>query len=58
MDDLAPAAAQRTSDDGGQKELFPARKKAPKKVRPESAREPDTQSHPNPEPDHTLDVLA
>jgi len=58
MDDLAPAAPQRTSDDGGRRpeEIFSARKKAPKKPRPEPVKEQNTE--PNPETDHNLDVLA
>ena len=42
MDDLAPAPAQRTSDDGGRtpEENLAARKKAVKKVRPPAGREP------------------
>ena len=70
MDDLAPAPAQRTSDDGGQRpeQNFPARKKAVKKVQPTPARtqdaEPDLAPEPEPEPegepeaDHQIDLLA
>ena len=64
MDDLAPAPAQRTSDDGGRtpEENFAARKKAVKKVQPVPARkpepEPEIAPEPEPESDHQLDVLA
>ena len=43
MDDLAPAPAQRTSDDGGRtpEQNFAARKKAVKKVQPAPAHKQD-----------------
>ncbi|MGA3166149.1 MAG: hypothetical protein ABSF14_08510 [Terriglobia bacterium] len=58
MDDLAPAPAQRISDDGGRRpeEVFSPRKKAPKKTQPEPAEKQDLEV--KTEPDHTLDVLA
>jgi hypothetical protein len=58
MDDLAPAAVQRTSNEGGRKpkEVFSPRKKAPKKTRPAPAKKQDLEV--KTEPDHTLDVLA
>jgi len=58
MDDLAPAPAQRTSDDGGRRpeEVFSPRKKAPKKTQPMPAKKQDLEV--KTEPDHTLDVLA
>jgi hypothetical protein len=62
MDDLAPAPAQRTSDDGGRtpERSFAARKKAVKKVQDLPARtessEPDAGSEP--ESDHQIDLLA
>jgi hypothetical protein len=66
MDDLAPAPAQRTSDDGGRtpEQNFMARKKAVKKVPAAPARkqdaEPDLAPEPEPDPefDHQLDLLA
>ena len=63
MDDLAPAPAQRTSDDGGRtpEQNFTARKKAVKKVQAAPAQNPDPEPElaPEPEPvDHQLDVLA
>jgi len=62
MGDLAPAPAQRTSDDGGRtpEENFAARKKAVKKVQPPPAQEPEAEPElaPEPEADHQLDVLA
>ncbi len=62
MDDLAPAPAQRTSDDGGRtpEGNLAARKKAVKKVPPAPARrqDPEPELAPEPEPDHQLDVLA
>ena len=63
MDDLAPAPAQRTSDDGGRtpEGNFAARRKAVKKVQPVPAQTPDPEPEvaaPEPEPDHQLDVLA
>jgi hypothetical protein len=55
---LAPAPAERTSDDGGRKleEILSARKKVPRKTRPVPAKEqkPEARS----ESDHQLDVLA
>jgi hypothetical protein len=58
MDDLAPAPAQRTSDDGGRRpeEVLSARKKAPKKTRPAPAKEETPEARV--ESDHQLDVLA
>ena len=62
MGDLAPAPAQRTSDDGGrtQEASFAARRKAAKKVQPAPAQKQDSESDldPEPEPDHQIDVLA
>ena len=64
MDDLAPAPAQRTSDNGGRtpEGTFSARKKAVKKVQPAPAKEqyPELELAPEPEPelDHQLDLLA
>jgi hypothetical protein len=64
MDEMAPAPAQRTSNDRGQRpaENFSARKKAAKKVSPEPAIEPSLELEPvptlEPEPKHQLDVLA
>jgi hypothetical protein len=54
MDDLAPAPAQRTSDDVGRKpeEILSARKKA----RPVPAKEQNPEART--ESDHQLDVLA
>jgi hypothetical protein len=58
MDDLAPAPAQRTSDDGGRKPeaILSARKKAPKKAHPVPAKEENPEA--STESDHQLDVLA
>jgi hypothetical protein len=62
MDDLAPAPAQRTSNDGGQRpaENFAARKRALKKVSPVPAKKPDLEPEPEPAPEsqHQLDVMA
>ena len=64
MDDLAPAPALRTSNNGGRarEENFRARKKAAQKVSPTPAPkpepEPDPELVPEPEADHQLDVLA
>ena len=62
MDDLAPAPAQRTSDNGGRarEENFAARKKLVKKLQPAPAQKPDPEPGLAPEPaaDHQLDVLA
>lgn len=62
MDDLAPAPAQRTSDNGGRTpgENFAARKKAVKKVQAAPAKNHDPEPEPEPGPDvnHHLDVLA
>jgi hypothetical protein len=66
MGDLAPAPAQRTSDNGGRalEENFAARKKAGKKVPPAPAQKPDAEPELAPEPeaeaeaDHQLDLLA
>ena len=61
MDDLAPAPAQRTSDDGGRtlEQNLAARKRAVKKV-PPPAPKPDAEREiaPGPAADHQLDVLA
>jgi hypothetical protein len=58
MDDLAPAPAQRISDDGGRRpeEVFSPRKRAAKKTQPAPAKKQDLEART--EPDHTLDVLA
>jgi len=58
MDDLAPAPAQRTSDEGGPRpeDLFSPRRKVPKKAPPVPAKDPE--ADPKSEPDHALDVLA
>jgi hypothetical protein len=64
MEDLAPAPAQRTSDNGGRTPgyNFTARKKAEKKVQAVPARnqdpEPELAPEPDPEGNHQLDVLA
>ncbi len=62
MDDLAPAAAQRASDDGGRvrEDRLTARKKAGKKAPPAPEPEPQTQPEVPIEPagDHLLDILA
>jgi hypothetical protein len=61
MDDLAPAPAQRTSDDGGRTPVqsFAARKKAVKKAPlPAQNQDPEPALAPEPDPDHELDVLA
>jgi len=62
MDDLAPAPAQRTSDNGGRspEQNFPARRKAVKKVEsaPAPKQDPDPDLAPEPETDHRIDVLA
>jgi hypothetical protein len=64
MDDLAPAPAQRISDDVGRtpEENFSARRKAVKKVQPVPAKKPEPEPElalePEPEPDHQLDLLA
>jgi hypothetical protein len=62
MDDLAPAPAQRTSDNGGRtpEQNFAARKKVVKKVQvaPAQAQDPEPDPAPEPESDHQLDVLA
>ena len=62
MDDLAPAPAQRTSDNGGRtrEENFAARKKAVKRVQPAPVQKPEPEPDIAPEPaaDHQLDVLA
>ena len=58
MDDLAPAPAQRIGDDGERRpvQIFPARKKAPKKA----LLAPGEEQSPEPQPasDHELDVLG
>jgi len=59
VDDLAPAPAQRTSDESGPRpeELFVPRKRVPKRVPA-----PDPEKEPKPEPDaernHEIDVMA
>jgi hypothetical protein len=62
MNDLAPAPAQRTSDNGGRTtaEAFTARKKAVKKMQPAPVQKPDSEPDlpPEPETDHHLDVLG
>ena len=62
MDDLAPAPAQRTSDNAGQRPEgnLAARKKAVKKVPSAPLPKPDLEPElaPEPDPDHQLDVLA
>ncbi|MFZ0960088.1 MAG: hypothetical protein WAO35_04230 [Terriglobia bacterium] len=64
MDDLAPAPAQRISDDGGRtpEENLAARRKAVRKVRPPPVenQDPEPELAPEPEPvsDHQLDILA
>jgi hypothetical protein len=64
MDDLAPAPAQRTSDNGGRtpEGSLAARKKPVKKVQSTPARkpdpEPDLAPEMEPEAGHQLDLLA
>jgi len=62
MDDLAPAPAQRTSDNGGRtpEQKFLAPRKAVKKVQPAPPRkrDPDPEQTPEQEADHQIDVLA
>jgi len=62
MDDLAPAPAQRTSEDGGRalEQNLPARKKAVKRVQALPVPEPDPEPDlaPDAELDHQLDVLG
>lgn len=62
MGDLAPAAAQRTSDDRGRipEGNRPPHKKAAKKAMPAPARKQDQEPALPPEPqrDHQLDVMA
>jgi len=62
MDDLAPAPAQRTSDDGGRtsEASFAARRKASKKLPPAPAPKEvaEPELDPEPETDHQIDVLA
>ena len=68
MDDLAPAPAQRTSDNGGRTpgENFAARKKPVKKVQPTPAQKqdaepdlaPEAEPEADPESDHQIDLLA
>jgi hypothetical protein len=59
MDDLAPAPAQRSGDDGGRRleEIFPARKKTLKKA-PSVPAEEENPAPQAEESDHELDVLA
>ncbi|MGO8818157.1 MAG: hypothetical protein ACLQVG_26225 [Terriglobia bacterium] len=62
MDDLAPAPAQRTSDNGGRSpgQNFTARRKPAKNMAPEAAhkQDPDPRLAPEPVADHEIDVLA
>ncbi len=62
MDDLAPAPAQRTSDDGGRtlERNFAARKKAVKKVQapPAQTQSPEPDVGSEPESDHRIVLLA
>lgn len=62
MDDLAPAPAQRTSDDGGRtpEQKFPAPRKGVKKVQPAPPHKRDSDPDQTAEPatDHQIDVLA
>jgi hypothetical protein len=65
MDDLAATPTQRTFDDAGRvrDEIFPARKKAPKKSKPPPpSPEAGLKATPEPEPEadanHELDLLA
>ncbi len=61
MDDLAPAATQRTSDDGGRvrEDRLAVRKKAAKKVPPPPPKSPSkTEVAVDPAADHLLDILA
>ena len=62
MDDLAPAPAQRTSDNGGRtlEQNLTARRKAAKNLPPVPAQkqDPEPDLAPEPESDHQLDVLA
>lgn len=62
MDDLAPAATERTSGDGGRvrEEVLTARKKAAKKAPPAPPQTSQAQTVPAIEPgaEHELDILA
>lgn len=60
MDDLAPAPAQRTSDEGGPRpdELFVPRKKVAKKVVPVPAPSKEPEAEPSAEGSHEIDVMA
>ncbi len=62
MDDLAPAAAQRTSDDGGRvrEDRLAVRKKAAKKAPPAPPPKPPSppEAAVDPAGDHLLDILA
>jgi hypothetical protein len=62
MDDLAPAPAQRTTDNIGRtsENALAARKKVARKVPPALAtkQDPEPELDPGPEEDHQLDVLG
>jgi hypothetical protein len=60
VDDLAPAPAQRTSDEGGPRpdELFVPRKRVTRKVAPAPAPEKEPEAEPNTEHNHEIDVMA
>jgi hypothetical protein len=62
MDDLAPAPAQRTSDDVGRtpEHSLAARKKASRKVQPVPGKKQEVEPDLAPEPEsvHQLDLLA
>ena len=62
MDDMAPAATERLSDNAGRtsRDTFAARKKAAKKmpVAPVKNENPEPKAASQAEPDHLIDVLA
>jgi len=62
MDDLAPAATERTTDDAGRTFAgnFPGRRKAAKKMPPTPSPQPvsDSDLREEPEAVHEIDVLA
>jgi hypothetical protein len=62
MDDLAPAPAQRISDNGARtsEASFAGRRKAAKKLSPVPVQKKDSEPalDPEPETDHQIDVLA
>ena len=60
MDDLAPAPAQRTSDESGPRpnELFVPRKRVTKKVPAAPASEKEPEPEPDKENNHEIDVMA